>query len=143
MFSVLCILMVQAQNGKGGPGSSTADVTSEVGLEDASYRNLPEARVALQALYALMKAGSTSATVPEASMANSCGCGFSGMLGCLTLALANHRPPLLGHLLVWQQFCLTVNFGVTPSRVSLQDSLDSARGQAHPHSQAGNVLRCR
>jgi len=43
---------------KGAAANGKPDTTfAAAGLEDASYRNLPEARVALQALYALMAAG--------------------------------------------------------------------------------------
>jgi hypothetical protein len=43
--------------GKSAAGPADLSRSTEAGLEDSSYRNLPEARVALQALHALMTAG--------------------------------------------------------------------------------------
>jgi hypothetical protein len=43
--------------GKSAAGPADLSRSTEAGREDSSYRNLPEARVALQALHALMTAG--------------------------------------------------------------------------------------
>ncbi|WIA20873.1 hypothetical protein OEZ85_005221 [Tetradesmus obliquus] len=47
------------KSGQKAPGKPSGELSrsTEAGLEDASYRNLPEARLALQALHALMAAG--------------------------------------------------------------------------------------
>lgn len=90
-----CMSVLQAPGKPAGGGAAELSRSTEAGLEDASYRNLPEARLALQALHALMAAGANSNSSSISSSSSVCAHHVTGIpIDCqLSLQHACQQQP--------------------------------------------------